>query len=180
MACTATVAPHAVNQKSSPTIMVVPRSPVATIPVPAAKPLAAAPQPTIVVIHDGVVTGPRDDTRGGATCTCKPGSGPGFADSNTCSLDKHAWCYIQSAYSCTDGIKECNGGVCRWWSQRACATAALARAAAPKLDGAYAKKSDVTKLEKKLEKVLAKKSQADLTAAITKVTAKLDGFKKPK
>ena len=50
-------------------------------------------------------------------CQCKGGSEYG----DQCVDDEDTpWCYVPFKTSCEDGIEECEGGVCQYWSEGAC------------------------------------------------------------
>lgn len=52
----------------------------------------------------------------GGSCTCMGGSGYG----DTCVEGDWAWCYVKDG--CADAIEECEGGVCKNWSETPCGT----------------------------------------------------------
>merc|ERR1712072_1030955 len=39
----------------------------------------------------------------------------------TCDMkEDFPWCYVKEKAQCNDGIEECEGGVCEFWSEKAC------------------------------------------------------------
>jgi len=123
-------------------------------------PTAAAAAPAAVQ----VVTVERHSQ---AACTCKRGNSPGHSGSGSCSLPQNPWCYVRSAFSCQDTIKECANGKCLYWSTKACNIDSVS---------SYSTRNELLKLEKRLAKQIATKSQQSLMAAIQAVQAKVDAL----
>jgi len=81
-------------------------------------------------LHEAILKGhaTHPTSAAGANCKCRGGTGEGAVCD---ASEDFPWCYVASKDSCGDGIEECEGDVCQFWSESACSLTAPAAPATP-------------------------------------------------